>query len=216
MKTVAFAAMKGGVGKTTLAVHLAVAALRAGERVAIIDTDPQASAAAWARIRAGGAPDVVPMPAQRLAEALAAAKEDYSLVIVDSAPRASAEAAMICAAVDLVLVPTRPSAVDLETLEQSVRIVQAAGCAGLVVLNACPARAPEISEARDYAASLGLPVAAIAIGERRPFSRAFAEGAGIAERERGPATDEVAALWAEVAARLGLMPRTSRLAEVSA
>ena len=90
MKSVAFAAMKGGVGKTTLAVHLAVAALRAGERVAIIDTDPQASAAAWARIRGGGSPDVVPVPAQRLTEALAAAEEDYSVVIVDSAPRASA------------------------------------------------------------------------------------------------------------------------------
>jgi chromosome partitioning protein len=216
MKSVAFAAMKGGVGKTTLAVHLAVAALRAGERVAIIDTDPQASAAAWARIRGGGSPDVVPVPAQRLTEALAAAEEDYSVVIVDSAPRASAEAATICAAVNLVLVPTRPSAVDLETLEQSVRIVQAAGCAGLIVLNACPARAPEIVEARDYAVSLGLPVAEVAIGERRPFSRAFAEGAGIAERERGPATDEVAALWSEVAARLGLLPRTSRLVEVSA
>ena len=216
MKSIAFAAMKGGVGKTTLAVHLAVAALRAGERVAIIDTDPQASAAAWARIRGGSSPDVVPVPAQRLAEALAAAEEDYSIVIVDSAPRASAEAAAICAAVDLVLVPTRPSAVDLETLEQSVRIVQAAGCDGLVILNACPARAPEIAEARGYAASLGLPVAAVAIGERRPFSRAFAEGAGIAERERGSAADEVAALWSEVAARLGLSPRTSRLAEVSA
>lgn len=208
--------MKGGVGKTTLAVHLAVAALRAGERVAIIDTDPQASAAAWGRIRGGSSPDVVPVPAQRLTEALTAAEEDYSIVIVDSAPRASAEAATICAAVDLVLVPTRPSAVDLETLEQSVRIVQAAGCDGLVILNACPARAPEIAEARGYASSLGLPVAAVAIGERRPFSRAFAEGAGIAERERGPAAEEVAALWNEVAARLGLVPHTSRLAEVGA
>ncbi len=216
MKSIAFAAMKGGVGKTTLAVHLAVSALRAGERVAIIDTDPQASAAAWARIRGGSSPDVVPVPAQRLTEALAAAEEDYSVVIVDSAPRASAEAATICAAVDLVLVPTRPSAVDLETLEQSVRIVQAAGCSGLVILNACPARAPEIAEARGYAASLGLPVATVAIGERRPFSRAFAEGAGIAERERGPAAEEVAALWGEVATLLGLVPHISRLAEVSA
>jgi chromosome partitioning protein len=216
MKSIALTAMKGGVGKTTLAVHLAVAAMRAGESVAIIDTDPQASAAAWARVRNGGSPDVVPVPVQRLAQALAAAADDYSVVIVDTAPRASAEATTVCAAVDMALIPTRPSAVDLETLEQSVRIVQVGRCDGLIVLNACPAQAPEIAEARGYAESLGLPVAVVAIGDRRPFARAFAEGAGIAERERGPATDEVAALWAEVAARLGVTPRTKRLAEVSA
>jgi chromosome partitioning protein len=116
----------------------------------------------------------------------------------------------------MALIPTRPSAVDLETLEQSVRIVQAGSCDGLIVLNACPARAPEIAEARGYAESLGLAVAAGVIGERRPFARAFAEGAGIAERDRGPANDEVSALWAEVAARLGITQRTKRLARVSA
>ena len=215
MKSIALMAMKGGVGKTTLAVHLAVAAMRAGESVAIIDTDPQASAAAWARVRNGGSPDVVPVPVQRLAQALAAAADDYSVVIVDTAPRASVEAAIVCAAVDLALIPTRPSAVDLETLEQSVSLVKAAKCDGLIVLNACPARAPENAEARDYAVSLDLAVAASALGERRPFARAFAEGAGIAERDRGPASDEVAALWGEVAARLNIAPRTKRLASVS-
>ena len=114
----------------------------------------------------------------------------------------------------MAVIPTQPSAVDLEILEQSVRIVQAAKCEGLIVLNACPARAPEIAEARGYAASLGLTVAAI--GERRPFARAFAEGAGIAERERGPASDEVAALWSEVATQLGIAPRTKRLVNVTA
>jgi chromosome partitioning protein len=216
MKSIALMAMKGGVGKTTLAVHLAVAAMRAGESVAIIDTDPQASAVAWARVRDGGSPDVVPIPVQRLAQALAAAADDYSVVIVDTAPRASVEAAIVCGTVDLTLIPTRPSAVDLETLEQSVSIVQAAKCEGLIVLNACPARAPENAEARGYAVSLGLAVAMIAIGERRPFARAFAEGAGIAERERGSASDEVAALWGEVAARLDIAPRTKRLASVTA
>lgn len=208
--------MKGGVGKTTLAVHLAVAAVRAGERVAIIDTDPQASASAWARVRNGGAPDVVPVPVQRLAQALAAASDDYSVVIVDTAPRASGEAAIVCNAVDIAIIPTRPSAVDLETLEQSVRILQAGKCDGLIVLNACPMRAPEIAEARGYAESLGMAVATMAIGERRPFARAFAEGAGIAERERGPAAEEVTTLWLEIAARLSIAPQTKRLAGVTA
>ena len=196
--------------------------MRAGVTVAIIDTDPQASAGAWARVRvrSGGSPDVVPVPVQRLAQALAAAAsaaaDDYTVVIVDTAPRAATEAATVCGAVDMAVIPTRPSAVDLETLEQSVRIVQAAKCEGLIVLNACPARAPKIAEARGYAASLGLTLAAVAIDERRPFARAFAEGAGMAERERGPASDGVAAVLSEVAAQLGIAPRTKRLAKVTA
>lgn len=101
MKSIALTAMKGGVGKTTLAVLLAVAAMRAGETVAIIDTDPQGSAAAWARVRNGGSPDVVPVPVQRLAQALAAAADDYTVVIVDTAPRAATEAATVCGAVDM-------------------------------------------------------------------------------------------------------------------
>jgi len=213
MKSIALTAMKGGVGKTTLAVHLAVAAMRAGETVAIIDTDPQASAAAWARVRNGGSPDVVPVPVERLAQALAAAADDYTVVIVDTAPRASTEAATVCGAVDIAVIPTRPSAVDLGA--------ERADCPGCQMRRARrPERMPS-SRTRDRGSArlrriVGSTVAAVAIGERRPFARAFAEGAGIAERERGPAADEVAALWSEVATQLGIAPRTKKLANVTA
>jgi chromosome partitioning protein len=59
MRTLALISQKGGSGKTTLAVHLAVAAMQAGERVTVLDTDPQGSAQAWAQVRPQGAPAVV-------------------------------------------------------------------------------------------------------------------------------------------------------------
>ena len=51
MRTVALLARKGGTGKTTLAVHLAVLAAETGRRVLLVDTDPQRSAGDWWRVR---------------------------------------------------------------------------------------------------------------------------------------------------------------------
>ena len=74
MRTVAILSQKGGSGKTTLAVHLAVAAERAGKVAAVIDLDPQASAAEWKDGRQMDTPVVVSMPAARLTQALDAAR----------------------------------------------------------------------------------------------------------------------------------------------
>jgi hypothetical protein len=79
MLTLAVVSQKGGAGKTTLTVHLAVAAMRAGEKVAILDTDPQHSASAWARTREDEEPLVVEVDPGEVPEALAAAKRDRDL-----------------------------------------------------------------------------------------------------------------------------------------
>src|SRR5271166_3588816 len=74
MKTVALLSQKGGAGKTTLALHLACAAKASGLASAIIDLDPQASAAAWHDSRADEEPVVVPLPYTRLAQGLDTAR----------------------------------------------------------------------------------------------------------------------------------------------
>src|SRR5260370_7512446 len=74
MYTVAMLSQKGGTGKTTLALHLAVAAEQAGQRAVVIDLDPQASAAEWKDSRQGETPVVVPVPSTRLPQAVQAAQ----------------------------------------------------------------------------------------------------------------------------------------------
>ena len=75
MYIVAMLSQKGGTGKTTLSLHLAVSAERAGQRAVVIDLDPQASAAEWKDSRPGDTPVVVPVPATRLPQALQAARD---------------------------------------------------------------------------------------------------------------------------------------------
>ena len=66
MLTIALVSQKGGSGKTTLALHLAVASAQTGRHAAIIDLDPQASAAHWADRREAALPTVLAAPASRL------------------------------------------------------------------------------------------------------------------------------------------------------
>ncbi len=209
MQTLALLSQKGGTGKTTLAVHLAVAAAEAGRRVAIVDTDPQRSATAWGRARHGQPPIVATVTPAELRRVVAAAEHDgIDLLIVDSAPHASPEAPQIARAADAVMIPCRPSMFDLAAVGGAVEIVRAAGVPAALVLNECPARAPEIAAARESLASFGLPVAAVEIAERRAFARAVATGRAVTEFEAsGKAAEEIRALLAWITAELLTQPR---------
>ncbi len=109
MQTITFLSQKGGSGKTTLAVHSAVAAQEDGARVLIIDTDMQQSAATWRESRVEPLPLVAPVTVAQLEDVMAAARHDgMTYCIIDTAPHATPEAARVAAAVDLVLIPCRP------------------------------------------------------------------------------------------------------------
>src|SRR3954447_20047398 len=96
MRTLAVISQKGGAGKTTLAIHLAVAAQQAKRTSAIVDLDPQASATSWKDLRTEETPVVVSAQAARLKQVLdTASKEGVNLAIVDTAPH-SESAALCC------------------------------------------------------------------------------------------------------------------------
>lgn len=199
MKVLALAAQKGGAGKTTIAVHLAVQATRAGERVVLIDTDPQGSASAWAQARGEASPVVVAATAGQLRDVLTAGRHDaMTLAIIDTPPHAAPGAAAVASLADVVLVPVRPSAFDLAAAGASADIGRTAKAAAFV-LSACPSRAPEIEEARRALGAYGLPVLDCEITERRAFARAVASGRAVAEFEpTGRAAHEIQLLWNEV------------------
>jgi chromosome partitioning protein len=197
MQTLAFLSQKGGSGKTTLAVHTAVAAQEDGERVVIVDTDLQKSATTWSDARQADTPAVAPVAAAALNDVMTASRDDaMTLCIIDTAPHAAPDAARVAALADLVVIPCRPTAFDLAAAGSAVEIVKAAGARAVFVLSACPLRAPEIAETRAVLEGYGFPVAPVPISERRAFARAVASGRAVTEFDgEGKAAQEIRALW---------------------
>jgi chromosome partitioning protein len=110
MRAVALLARKGGTGKTTLAVHLAVIAAQTGRRVLLLDADPQRSAGDWWRVRQTEEPRLVEAAARCVPEVLRPAEENgVDLVVVDTRPSVEADTADIAGLADLVLIRCAPA-----------------------------------------------------------------------------------------------------------
>lgn len=194
MQIITLAAQKGGVGKTTLAVNLAVAAQAAGMKTALFDLDPQESATAWSERRKAELPHVEPISARRLDQAIdAAAANGFQLTIIDTPPAAGAEAAAAAQRADLVLIPCRPSLIDLDAIKRTAQLIASIGRIGLVVLNAAPPTATTLlNDARTLAAATGLRVAQTVLRERSAYRAAWPHGLGVTEYEpAGKAAQEV-------------------------
>ena len=200
MRKIAVMSQKGGEGKTTLVVHLAVEAQRQGVKVEIVDTDPQQSAGVWSRARGGDTPIVTHVQPTKLAAALIQrASAGVELVIIDTAPNAGPDAVDVAKLADRVLIPVRPGVFDLAAARQTIEIVKEAGTESVLVLSACPHRAPEVPMAREALALSGLPVAETSIGDRRAYSRAIQTGKAVNEFEPdGKAAAEIRALFEEI------------------
>lgn len=203
MKTVCLLAQKGGTGKTTLCIHLAVLANALGHDATIIDVDPQASASAWKNRRLAGTPDVFRYEAIDLSGVLTDLKrQGKNLVLLDTAPHSSDEAATAAALADLVLIVSRPAILDLEAIGESVKIVKKKKTPAAVVLNACPPphRGKEtaiVSEAREALDVYGLPVSPVSISQRAAFSHALIDGRSVTEFDAmGKAASEIRSLFA--------------------
>lgn len=199
MHIVAMLSQKGGTGKTTLSLHLAVAAERAGHVAAVIDLDPQASAAGWKDSRPGETPVVVPIPASRLPQALELARgAGADLVILDTAPHSSDVALAAAEAADLVLIPCRAGILDLRAIGATARLAKIGGKPAYVVLNSMPPRATNIiADAREAVTVHGLEVAPITIQQRAAYAHALTAGQTAQEYEPdGKAAEEMAQLYA--------------------
>lgn len=222
MQTVAILSQKGGTGKTTLTLHLAVAAERAGQTAAVIDLDPQASASGWSDARQSETPAVVPVPSARLTHALeAAAAGGASIAFIDTAPHASDAALASAEAADLVLIPCRPGILDLQAIGMTARAVKLAGTPAYVLLNAMPSRAPNVlADARAAVAVHGLEVAPVITQQRAAYAHALIGGQTAQEYEpAGKAADEIERLYvwlqdelAKTSAKLPATQQTSKKA----
>ena len=202
MLVISFITHKGGAGKTTLASSMAVAAQEAGEKVALLDLDPQGATLSWAETRGHIDPFVFSTAPHELSlriEELHYA--GYTLCVLDtSADLAGCELAIDAS--DLCIVPSRPNTFDLRAGAITWRKIQLQGKAGAFLLNQCPpmrqsARNQEASRALQESGALLSPM----ISARVDFQDAARAGLGVTEiNSSGQAAREVRELWTSILA----------------
>jgi chromosome partitioning protein len=181
MFTISIIGQKGGTGKTTAVLGLAVAAARAGRDVAVIDLDPQATAANWKDRRNEENPPVVSAQASRLRQTLEAAKSGgVEFAFVDTAGRSDDSALNAARVADLVLIPSRPNIVEVETLPQVNDLLRLAGNPpAFVLLNGIHPTAgrASINEVHEAIRALfGLTVCPVHLCQRSAYAEAMTTG----------------------------------------
>jgi chromosome partitioning protein len=199
---IAIVSSKGGVGKTTVAQCLAVEALRQGLPSAIIDTDPQKSAADWGEQRAGvdlDAPTVVALGSKTLTSVVEDLKDRGAKMIFIDTPPHSAPA--INAALDVStgsVMVTRPNPMDLRALEATWVIVAMMKRPSAAVFTQTPpgSRARALGLAQGRLQELGMPFCPVPISYTLSFPYAQAEALAVQEREpTGKSRAEIAEIW---------------------
>jgi len=203
MKTIAIISQKGGAGKTTIAIHLAVAAESKGMTTALFDLDPQASASSWSDKRNKPSPAVVSAQAARLPGLLEqAAAQLADLAIIDSAPNADAASLAAARAADLILIPCRPAAFDLNAIGTTLNLAAVAGKPAYVVLNAVPPLGKVGEEARLALQDGGVQVAGPVLHHLVAYAHAVNDGRTAQEFDpRSKAAAEIDALFAWIKKR---------------
>ena len=210
MLTIAVVSQKGGSGKTTLALNLAIAAEGRRKRAAVIDLDPQGSATAWGQARQTPTPIVLPARPFDLDDQLESARSQRArLVLIDTAPHAEQPALVAARAADLILIPCRASILDLRAITLSQDIAALARVPAAAVLVGIPARGTIGDEADAALRSRDLEVAPVRIGHRIEFVHAATAAAGVLETQpQGKAAAEIRELHTWVVRGAAKLRRT--------
>ncbi len=198
MKTLAIISQKGGSGKTTIAVHMAVCAIRQGFHTAIIDIDPQGSAIDWYMSReVQNELNAVQANAEKVQPLLKQAKAGGAdFVIIDTAPHSNSAAAIVAQLADYILMPCRPSRFDLKAIGSTASIAKLAKTPAAAVINAAP-RGKLAEEAKEALQQQGIDVLDPVLQQRAAYTHAVIDGRSVHEYEpEGKAAAEIDELFA--------------------
>lgn len=200
MKVISVLSRKGGSGKTTVAVHLAVARARDSDLVAIVDADPQRSAAKWGERRRAHSevPAVISEPEDWMGELDQWRTLGADWVILDTPPHTPLQARLVARHTDLILIPCRPSMFDLEAILDTV---DQAGENCWVVLNAVSS-ARDANAAAEALTQLGVQLAPPRLKDLVGMHRLLPTGQTATE-SKGPAAQQVWDLYEWVKKQVG-------------
>ena len=197
-KVITISQQKGGTGKTTLAVHLAMAFIKYHNlKVAIIDTDPQGSLGKWFMIRSEK--DVSNENLTFKTASLWGAqyesktlKNDHDIVVIDTPPKIESDARPAIEAADLVIIPMAASHVDFWATGAIVEIAKKANKKILVQINRSSQRSKLINKTNEFIKSLDLSSTKTIIGNRQIYTSAMGEGKTAVEKQKkGAAVEEI-------------------------
>lgn len=204
MQVITIAMQKGGVGKSTLARSLAVAAVQDGLSVLIIDMDTQQSICQWAERRDADMPVVIFSTENELPKKLVQAKGNADLVIIDTPPARSTEAPAAVEISDLVLIPTTPDVEPLEQMPRTLRLCRGFGRPVYAVVNmANPTGPAEVVQTREVIEAMGAEMTPVVLHRRKAHRVASASGLTVQElKGADKAAGEVKELWDWIRAQL--------------
>jgi chromosome partitioning protein len=205
MKTIAVIARKGGSGKTTVAVHMAIAAHLRGRKALVADADPQRSSSTVLKGRRGSGPQFAETSGPKLfALQVAAQRAGIDTFIIDTPAGAEDETAHAIVLADLSLLVIRPTFLDFAAAIRTSEVLRRLHKPGVIVLNQAPvsragAEPPLVKKAHEALRMMRLPVAPAILRARSAYQAALEIGCS-AEEVGAPsaAAREVAELWAYV------------------
>jgi chromosome partitioning protein len=218
MYVIVVASQKGGVGKTTIAAHLAVrAGLQGHGPVALVDTDPQGSLSEWWDARNDehvpddgsalndGALTLATVKLEDLATKLAELRNGGAAVaIIDTPPALTASINQVIEIADLVLIPARPSPHDLRAIGATVNMTRKAGKPFVFIINGAAPRANITAEAVAALSEHGR-VAPVILYQRIDYAGSMIDGRTVMETATtGRSAQEIAELWKHVSAQINL------------
>lgn len=196
---------KGGVGKTTLSVHIAHALAMKGGTVLLVDADPQGSARDWAAAREGEPLfPVIGLDRPVIHKELPALAKDYKHVVIDGPPRVSELARSAIIAADLVVIPVQPSPYDVWAAQEVVNLIKEASVFKEILKSVFAINRKIVGTAigRDVVEALAgyeIPVLRSQVCQRVSFAESAATGQTVMELDgKGTAAKEIAALAQEL------------------
>lgn len=201
---ITIAQQKGGSGKTTLAVNLAVGFADIGKSVALMDTDPQGSAGRWFMTRLDRQADPtiefatasawgVTYEARKLADA-------NDVVIIDTPPKADSDLRPALRAADLVLIPVATSHLDLWAVEAVLELAERAAKPAMLVMTRARRGTRLDAEIAELVEQMQIGVTDTALSNRVVYAETLGQGRAASEAPKGPAHGEIAGLVSELEA----------------